>query len=1355
MKKKFYAILLTALMLFSVGCGAAMATDSKVKWTVLPRDGAGGDVALEFYTSSDVIYGKTKVTSADWTNHRFIEITSEVSSKDDIYLKATPETMDGLTFKTSKDVSGDTTIVFGWLEGTLTTDVTEDTTRGFTVTATRGSTSTESLTASPADLSFTLAVNPTIKTETPDPIVWGQSWSFKPSLSGVKEKYYVSADWTLLPSGDTYLSEDVLSSDAIQFDSKTGTLSGTWKPAYCSTDITSPDWNSPDVKLPDIEKRKIKLKVTRGSGDRAVSDDEVFELTFKAVAPAIMSTDTEITNALKAIDSNKGFMWSKYIPVGTGVSITAEGPGIISWDVNGYSVISSTSPDANVVSDDSLGLVYDAKQVGYTSTLRIYGYPTTTVKNMAFPITASNPAGSKTVTATLSIGSDQFSVTVVSTSADLPSGNVRVGESVGTVILEAQPGPVTWEASKNLPAGLTLTPIANGKRALLTGTFSTPRTVEDGITYKITATNPVLASDDVLSADIKVWGKPVISNKYAFAAKNTITTKKEYKWELTATNFPNSQDWEVEIDGLKESTTHKWNVKDGTSNISLDIVSEDGGYKAKLTGSIDRVPEDGVFTVKVTAENYYGKSDTETFVVNVDGVAPVMTAQSFVLNTSKTGDAKVDRGDAPLKMTATITDSKTLAAFGLSDPITLTDKADVYTGLSFVVSSDDGKATFKYEVPSKGDVAYTQLPVRVTAENTADSSLKPASVTHRITVTGQSPSFTNSNDISGTYCDILKDSADVPSAVTLTVPAGKALPVKDANNRIVFKINGANPLVTTIKPNKETNGILAATEENGTLLTFTGTPTATKKDVTTKFTVTTTNPLTNESKKIVVTVVAKPTPVIDTSKTLDKEVLVGKKVKITPKATVTTTGMKWAVSKISGGNANGGGAVTNEKTLYDQYGLEFDTTKGTISGTATHPTGKDNPIEVEFRATDSTGTISSDVATAKITILGAKPKLLTKKMNLVVGTPLTTTAGGTGVLETNLDDANTGESSGLHIANVQIEATTPLPDGISVLDNTNNAPTLSGTPSKAMKKVATEFQLKNFDTVGKGKITFMVADVAPVVNNNQADTASINVGESKTVNLAVTNASNADLKYKWKITTKPTTSGISAKVKGNGKYATLTLKVNKKVTAPATDTVVVTVTDPLTKSTGTGTVNITVTSPTSTNDSPLEAGETKAETKAEAKDMAANEKEVKDVALGEGEVHMGAGRTADKLTAAQRKAIEDKGYVIAAVLPEIEVTASGQYDFEVDLDEEVKTGAELVWFAFSTKPTTDDEIVDFADEKGEETKVVPESHVVIVAPWLNAEAKYAPVIAVKADAKDADATTAEGVKEAAEAKTEE
>ena len=1353
MKKKFYAILLTALMLFSVGCGSAMADD---EWTLpagLTGDNNGVDIGGLYYNSSDVIYGDTEVKSSDWKDNRIVVFTGTSPDKDLNLTGAFIETDTGtLKFTPSRDISGDKVTVVGWLEGKAP-EVAEDTTYHLKLTPTRNGTTIKSGGKDMgATLTFTVAVNPKIDgtNNKPTDIVWGKSWSFTPSLSN---GIVTSADWELVVSGD-YLSQDILRSDDISFDKTTGTLSGTWKPAYSSQDITSTDWASPDVatvaKLDKIE-RKIKLKITRGSGYRAVSDDKEFTLVFQPVEPVIKSGDKAVTDALAALKNGTGFMWNEEVASNEAVSIIAEGPGVISWDVNGYIVGPKTSadvPGTNVTSDDSLGLVYSATQSGYTSTLKIYGKPKTTALNMDFPIIARNAKGySDPLMAVLSIGSNSFDVTVTSAgSADLPSGDVKVGDNIGTVILVAQPGPVSSWETENLPAGLKLTDLGDGKTATLTGTFSTARKLEDGVKYTITATNKNINKTYTLSGDIKVWGKPEVDD---YAIDDSIVTKKAYEWTLKGTNFPYSQDWTVEIDGLEKTATG-WKEDGGESCISLDLNStnKNGDTVAKLAGSIDRVPSGGEFTVRVTAKNYYGESDVKTFTVDVAGVAPVMPAKSFVLNKTTSGDASVKAGDAPLKMTAVI-DAVTAKKFGASDAITLTKTSDTYTGLSFVYS-DDGQATFKYTEPANGAVAYTKLPVTVVAVNTADSTLKTATAKHTVTVTGESPSFVNSNDISEKYCDILGSSVDVPSAVTLIVPAGEALPVTDAKDRIVFSIKGARPLNTTIKP-ATANGIEVATANNGKLLTFTGTPKTAKKDVTSKFTITTTNPMTNESKKIVVTVVAKPTPVIDTSKGLDKEVLVGKKVKITPKATVTTTGMKWKIDNVSGGNSNGGGEVTDETTLYNQYGLTFDTTKGTISGTATHPTGPKDPIVVKFYATDSDSKISSDVATAKITILGAKPKLVTKKMTLTTDSSGALTPTTNGVLETNLSDANESGSA-YHVADVKVTATTPLPDGIDVNNTNTNAPGLEGTAQKATKKLATEFQLENFGTEGKGKITFMVADAAPTVD---AQSTAVNVGETKTVNLEVTNATNSDLKYKWKITTKPETSGISAKIKGNGKYATLTLKVNKKVTAPGTDSLVVTVTDPLTKATGTGNVSITITSPTSTNDSPLEAGETKAETKAEAKDIAAVEKEVKDVALGEGEVHMGAGRTADKLTAAQRKAIEDKGYVIAAVLPEIEVTASGQYDFEVDLDKEVKTGAELVWFAFSTKPTTDDEIVDFADEKGEETKVVPESHVVIVAPWLNAEAKYAPVIAVKADAKDADATTAEGVKEAAEAKTEE
>ncbi len=139
-------------------------------------------------------------------------------------------------------------------------------------------------------------------------------------------------------------------------------------------------------------------------------------------------------------------------------------------------------------------------------------------------------------------------------------------------------------------------------------------------------------------------------------------------------------------------------------------------------------------------------------------------------------------------------------------------------------------------------------------------------------------------------------------------------------------------------------------------------------------------------------------------------------------------------------------------------------------------------------------------------------------------------------------------------------------------------------------------------------------------------------------------------------------------------------------------------------------------------------------------------------------VTMGAERSAESLTDEEKAALSD--YVIAAVLPELSVVQDGQYDFEVDLDENVIAGAHLEWFAFprTAAATEDDEIVDFATSKGEPTEVIPSDHFVIVSPWLTANVTYAPVIAVKAEevAKlEAEKAAAEAENPAEESETEE
>ena len=257
---------------------------------------------------------------------------------------------------------------------------------------------------------------------------------------------------------------------------------------------------------------------------------------------------------------------------------------------------------------------------------------------------------------------------------------------------------------------------------------------------------------------------------------------------------------------------------------------------------------------------------------------------------------------------------------------------------------------------------------------------------------------------------------------------------------------------------------------------------------------------------------------------------------------------------------------------------------------------------------------------------------------------------------------------------------------------------------------------------------------------------------TKTVELETGNCTG-DTKIKWAIKTAPRRA--QAKIKGSGESATLTITVPKGVyNSDKTDstaieqTIVITATNTKTKKVGEKEVTFNIipctTSATATaEDATFDAVADK------TSDATAEEK----AATGEGEVKFGKTRTAP--TAAQLGAVQKvlgDGYVIAAVLPEIEVTAEGQYDFEVDLDEKVAAGAELVWFAFpeSGKETEDDEIVDFYTKAGEDTKVVPEDHVLVVSPWLNAEVKYEPVIAVKVDAAEAEAVDAESVKEAAE-----
>ena len=101
-----------------------------------------------------------------------------------------------------------------------------------------------------------------------------------------------------------------------------------------------------------------------------------------------------------------------------------------------------------------------------------------------------------------------------------------------------------------------------------------------------------------------------------------------------------------------------------------------------------------------------------------------------------------------------------------------------------------------------------------------------------------------------------------------------------------------------------------------------------------------------------------------------------------------------------------------------------------------------------------------------------------------------------------------------------------------------------------------------------------------------------------------------------------------------------------------------------------------------------------------------------------------------------RIAIGGEEYLIIAEFDNLTVTKSGQYEFVIELDKNapVNFDGELFWFAnpVNSEVTEDDFIADFYDgQTGNEIFSIPESNLINVNAWLNAEIIYKPVLAIK------------------------
>ncbi len=120
-------------------------------------------------------------------------------------------------------------------------------------------------------------------------------------------------------------------------------------------------------------------------------------------------------------------------------------------------------------------------------------------------------------------------------------------------------------------------------------------------------------------------------------------------------------------------------------------------------------------------------------------------------------------------------------------------------------------------------------------------------------------------------------------------------------------------------------------------------------------------------------------------------------------------------------------------------------------------------------------------------------------------------------------------------------------------------------------------------------------------------------------------------------------------------------------------------------------------------------------------------------------VTQGQAREVSSLTLGELGQVSGNGKMIAAVLPEVSVSESGVYTSkdvacfgDVVLSVDVPAGYELEWHAFvrgSEVPVSDDAV--FYGTDGEETRIVPEDHMVSVSAYLEAGKVYAPVIAAR------------------------
>ncbi len=954
-----------------------------------------------------------------------------------------------------------------------------------------------------------------------------------------------------------------------------------------------------------------------------------------------------------------------------------------------------------------------------------------------------------------------------------PVANGTLGQTEVELFME--PGPIDWKAD-NLPSNVVLTPDKNDTRFAylqfkdtakgfnkptdikVTGSGNSKKFESK---YTITATNKYLDTPTkTFEKNLVVWERPTVTA----ISKNNIKVDdtKDFEGKLTVANVPTA--YTITMDTLNPdtavsniTTNTQWNAIDDTNRTTGRKTGKEflkfDADTATLKGKLDVIPEhttdaDGKefkgFKMSVLPQNFAGAQQKDDgtgtmadkatdFYITVKGEVPV-PEKLGKMTIDKGGqeiEVKVEKGTENISLAATI-EEKDAKNLGLSGKVTLggttangTTALAATTGerLGFTFTdAGNGKGTGKlvFDPGTEGKYAFKDLPITITATNREGSK----SEVYKITVEGDDLEWATSLD--KTY------DAHVGSALTAIT-----------NNLKTF----TQPLEVTVSPNGEKNGLTATPDNTAGSVSIAGTPRE-DKETSTAFTVTATNLSTKQKAKVKMTVHAMKEPVITTApKKLDKEVIIGKKLSVKP-AVKGSKGYKFSVT-----------STTDADTLYSTYGISLDVGKGLTSdatkkvtvGTVDDVANSYKPIVVTLKVNNISvdtpaGGEQADTYDVTIGIKGEKPKLNTKTITIKKDDSKTYT----GVKLDTTPKVDITKNAPIHF-----DFDDSLP-GIDVKTTTGELE-VDLSSLTATKGTNMALTMDNAGSVANAKVKFVINDKKPVIEDFDIDdiTAKANTKVTQDVAVEVDDEScTGDTKIKWAVKTAPKKASAKIKANDNGKTATLTLTVAKKLTnandADINDSITITATNQRTGEQGTKTVKFTIV-PVAKTALP------------EGSAIAANERTtvaLPDVAsrksTGEGEVKLGQTRTVAGLSAGDRTIVNEEGYIIAAVLPEVTVTEDGQYDLNVELAETVAEGAELKYFAFprNAEASEDDEICDFYDDEGKDVEAVPESHKITIAPWFNADVTYAPVIAVKADTDEEGAKTVEEIEEVVEAKAE-